>query len=412
MGTMLESAHKMIVRAAKKLELSEQQITDILSPNKVHSFEIEVNGKTHNAYRVQHSNKRGPYKGGIRFHADVDEDEVRALALLMSLKTAAVGIPMGGGKGGVAFDPREHDDAHVEAVSRAYVKYLNEHIGPHKDVPAPDVNTNAQIIDWMVDEFERISGDTTKAAFTGKSLRNKGSAGREAATGRGGVILLREYLRFIKKDPKTITVSVQGVGNVGFWFAKLAEEELGVRIVAVSDSKRTLAIKNFENNRDYLSLEEFNGHKKGLIEDLDSSHTEFLERDDVLKLDVDVLVLAALGDVVTEENFDSICASTILELANGPVTDEAHDALVAQKKIVIPDVVANAGGVIVSYLEWLQNVEGETWTEKVVNQKLEHILSTSAKRMLETAKKEEISLKEAAFTMALEELLTEDETKA
>jgi glutamate dehydrogenase/leucine dehydrogenase len=361
---------------------------------------------------VQHSNKRGPYKGGIRFHGDVDEDEVRALALLMSLKTAAVGIPMGGGKGGVAFDPREHDDAHVEAVSRAYVQHLHEHIGPNKDVPAPDVNTNAEIIDWMVDEFEKLSNDTTKASFTGKSLSKGGSEGREAATGRGGVILLREYLASVGKNPKEVTVAVQGVGNVGFWFAKLAEQELSVRIIAVSDSKRTLVVKDFANNLDYLSLEEYNGHRKGLIEDLNSTHTEFLERDDILELNVDVLVLAALGDVITEDNFDSINASTILELANGPVTDEAHDSLVNKKKVVIPDVVANAGGVIVSYLEWLQNIEGESWTEEVVNQKLEHILSTSAKTMLETAQRENCSLKEAAFMMALDELLSEDETEA
>jgi glutamate dehydrogenase (NADP+) len=405
MGTMLESAHKMITRAAQKLELSETQIAELLKPNKVHSFDIEVNGKKHAAYRVQHSDKRGPYKGGIRFHAAVDENEVRALALLMSLKTAAVGIPMGGGKGGVAFDPRGHDAAHVEEVSRAYVRHLHEHLGPHKDVPAPDVNTNAEVIDWMVDEFEKVSGDTTRAAFTGKSLKNGGSAGREAATGRGGVIALREYLTFTHQDPKAITVAVQGVGNVGFWFAKLAEELLGVRIVAVSDSRRTLVIKDFQHNCDYLSLEEHEGHTKGLIEDLDSKHTEFLDRDSIIGLDVDVLVLAALGDVVTEENFNSVTASTIVELANGPVTDEAHDMLVRQKTTIIPDVVANAGGVIVSYLEWLQNIDGEAWSEEVVNKKLEHILSTSIQTMLKIAQQEDVSLKEAAFMMALEELV-------
>jgi glutamate dehydrogenase/leucine dehydrogenase len=409
---MLASAHKMVERAAQKLELSDVQIKNALEPNKVHSFEITVSGKKHPAYRVQHSNARGPYKGGIRFHADVDEDEVRALALLMSLKTAVVGIPMGGGKGGVAFDPREHDDDHIEAVSRAYVKHLHEHLGPHIDVPAPDVNTNAEIMDWMVDEFEKISGDANKASFTGKSIANGGSKGREAATGRGGVILLREYLTSINRDPKSVTVAVQGVGNVGFWFAKIAEEELGVRIVAVSDSKRTLAIKDYTNNKDYLSLEEFNGHRKGLIQDLDSSHTEFLGRDAVIELDVDVLVFAALGDVVSEANVDSVKARVALELANGPVTDGAHDRLVRKKTVVIPDVIANAGGVIVSYLEWLQNIEGESWSEAEVNQKLEQILSTSAQRMLATAKSEHVSLKEVAFMMALQELVAKDGTES
>lgn len=408
MGTMLASAHSMVERAAVKLGLSEGQIKEIVNPNAVHSFEIEVAGKKHPAYRVQHSNKRGPYKGGIRFHGDVDEDEVRALALLMSLKTAAVGIPLGGGKGGVVFDPREHDSKHVEAVSRAYVRHLQEHLGPHKDVPAPDVNTNAEIIDWMVDEFEKLSGDTTKASFTGKSLSNKGSAGREAATGRGGMIVLKEYLVSKQIDPRTVTIAVQGVGNVGFWFAKLAEEKLGARIVAVSDSKRTLVVKDFKENHTSLSLEPFRGHKKGLIEDLENPHTEFLARDAIISLDVDVLVFAALGDVVTAENHEQVKAPVILELANGPVTDEAHDNLGQRGTAIIPDVLANAGGVIVSYLEWLQNLEDETWSERKVNQKLEQILSSATKTMIRIAQKERCSLKEAAFIMALQELLKED----
>ena len=404
MSSMLESAQQMVSRAARRQGSSQKRIEDVLRPNVVHNFTLEVNGQKHQAYRVQHSNKRGPYKGGIRFHLDVDEDEVRALALLMSLKTAVVGIPMGGGKGGVVIDPRDHDDAHVEAVARAYVRHLHLHIGPQKDVPAPDVNTNAQIIDWMVEEFEQISGDTTKAAFTGKSIKNGGSLGREAATGRGGMIVLREYLASIGKNPKEVTVAVQGVGNVGFWFAKLAEEKLGVRVVAVSDSKRTLAVKNFQDNRDTLSLEEYQGHKRGLIEDLDSSHTEFLGRDDIISMPVDVLVLAALGDVVLESNVDSVNASVILELANGPVSDEAHDILTERKQVVIPDIIANAGGVIVSYLEWLQNIEGEHWSEIQVNHKLEQILAPATQRMLSMAKNEHISLKEAAFALALKEL--------
>lgn len=405
MSAMLDSAHKMIKRSAKKLDLTDDQVVKLTTPNAVHAFEVEVNGKKHPAYRVQHSNARGPYKGGIRFHAAVDEGEVRALALLMSLKTAAVGIPMGGGKGGVAFDPKLYDDSHIEAVARAYAKHLEPHIGPQKDVPAPDVNTNAEIIDWMVDEFEKINDDTTKASFTGKSLKNGGSLGREEATGRGGMIALREYLDFNAINPKDITVAVQGVGNVGFWFAHLAEKELGVRVVAVSDSKHTVAVKDFSSSKNSLSIKKFQKHTKGFISELENEQTENLDRDAILSLNVDVLVLAALGDVVTEENVGSIKASIILELANGPVTDEAFDQLEPAGVAIIPDVMANAGGVIVSYLEWLQNIEGESWSEEKVNQKLEQILGTSTKRMLETAKKENCSLKEAAFMMAIEELL-------
>ena len=405
MSSMLESAEQMVGRAAQRIGIGEVQKAAILTPNHIHRTVLEVNGQKHQAYRVQHNNARGPYKGGIRFHAEVDEDEVRALALLMSLKTAAVGIPMGGGKGGVIIDPRTLSDQHIEAVAREYVRQLHPHLGPEKDVPAPDVNTNAEIIDWMVDEFEKITGDSTKAAFTGKSIANGGSLGREAATGRGGMIVLKEYLATTDKNLKEVTVAVQGVGNVGFWFAKLAEQKLGVRIVAVSDSKRTLAVKNFQLNHDTLSLEEHHGHKKGLIEDLDSTHTEFLGRDDVLSLPVDILVLAALGDVVTESNVDSVTAPVILELANGPVSDEAHEILTSRKQVVIPDVIANSGGVIVSYLEWLQNIEGVRWSEVQVNHKLEHILAPATQRMLGLAKKEDISLKEAAFMLALQELL-------
>lgn len=407
MGSMLSSAEAMVKRAAKRLKLSEGQVKQLLTPEMIHSFELSVNGKTHKAYRVQHSSTRGPYKGGIRFHADVDEEEVRALALLMSLKTAAAGIPMGGGKGGVAFNPHEHDSAHIEAVARAYARHLAPHIGPQTDVPGPDIGTPSEVLDWMSDEFEKLTGDTSKAAFTGKTVGKGGSLGREEATGRGGMIVLREYLVAKKIDPKSVTIAVQGVGNVGFWFAKLAEQKLGVRVVAVSDSKRTLALKNFTESHDVLSLEEFEGHKKGLIEDLDDTRTEFLDRDAIIGLDVDILVLAALGDVVTEDNYSSVKASVILELANGPVTDMAHERLVAAGTDIIPDVVANAGGVIVSYLEWLQNISGETWTERKVNTKLNEVLSSAARWMLELAAEERISLKDAAILLALKELVGE-----
>lgn len=403
--SMLESTHSMIQRVANTLGLSVDQIEQLIKPEVVHDIELEVNGHRHRAYRVQHSSKRGPYKGGIRFHPDVDEDEVRALALLMSLKTAVAGLPLGGAKGGVVIDPRDHSKGHVEEVARAFVRALHPHIGPDSDVPAPDVNTNAEIMDYMADEYERITGDTSKASFTGKSLGNKGSEGREAATGRGGVIVLREYLNDMKIDPKEVTVAVQGVGNVGFFFAHIAEAELGLRVVAASDSKRTLVIKDFTQNQDALSLVPFRGHKKGLIENLTDAHTEFKDRDAILGLKVDVLVLAALGDVITKENVHSVQANVILELANGPVQDDALLTLEARGTRVIPDVIANAGGVIVSYLEWQQNKQNESWTEKKVNQSLERILVPAMRVVIERARKEQISLNDAAFEVAVEKLI-------
>lgn len=402
--SMLDTAHKSIRRAAKALGLNEKQFEKVFKAEAEHIFEIEVNGKKHPAYRVQHSSARGPFKGGIRFHDDVDLDEVRALATLMSLKTAAVGIPLGGGKGGVAFNPKEQDLAHIEAVAREYVRHLHLHIGPDKDVPAPDVNTDGQVIDWMVDEYEKLTGDESKASFTGKTLENGGSEGRSAATGRGGVIALREYIEAHPELLKPLTVAVQGIGNVGFFFAQLAEEQLPVRVVAVSDSKRTLAVEDFKQITKGISFKDV-AFRRGIIDDLQDEHTVLIERDDILKLDVDVLVCAALGDAITAANADEINAKVVVELANGPVDDPGHEIITAKGTDAIPDIIANAGGVIVSYLEWKQNKTGEHWDEATVNRELDDILSKATRAMLERAKKEGISLRQAAFENALETLL-------
>src|SRR6266404_4977065 len=242
---MLDTAQKLIRDTGKKIGLTDEQIEQLIKTDAEHQFEIELSdGSKHLAYRVQHSNKLGPYKGGIRFHPQVDYDEVRALATLMSFKTAVVGIPMGGGKGGVSVDPRQLSSEALEELSRKYVRGLHKHIGPDKDVPAPDVNTNAQIIDWMVDEYEKLSGDTNKASFTGKSLKNGGSLGRNAATGRGGVIVLREILKHLTTlmpgkfaEGKPITYAVQGWGNVGSFFTLVAEvQHPNWKLVAATDS--------------------------------------------------------------------------------------------------------------------------------------------------------------------------------
>lgn len=400
--SMLVSAQAALKRASKQLSLSQKQVDELLKPDKEHQHELNVNGHKHQAYRIQHSNKRGIYKGGIRFHPEVDLDEARALALLMSIKTAAVGIPMGGGKGGVAIDPREHGIDHIEDVARAYVQALKEHIGPEQDVPAPDVNTNPALMDVMVEEYQKLTGDTTKASFTGKSLHNGGSQGRDAATGRGGMIVLREYLKTIDKKPGDVTVAVQGVGNVGYWFAKLASEELGVRIIALADSKKTIAVKNSETEQ--LDISNCTGYKKGWIDELKNDSTNEHRSDSVLSMEADVLVLAALGDVITDENEPKVQAEVILELANGPVQDSALLTLHERGVVTIPDVVANAGGVIVSYLEWKQNKSGEMWEESEVNNQLEEILVSASQKMFTRAKQRSIPLKDAAFQIAIEEL--------
>lgn len=402
---MILSAQNLVTRVGKDLGLSKDDIEYLLKIDKEHVFEIDLgNGRKHKAYRVQHNNLRGPYKGGIRLHPAVNLDEVKALSILMTLKTAAIGLPLGGGKGGVAIDPRDISEEELERLSRAYVEHLHPHIGPDTDIPAPDVNTNAKIIDWMVEEYENITGDNSKASFTGKSIEKGGSLGREAATGRGGMLALAEYLRLTGKDPKELTIAVQGVGNVGFFFTKYAQDELGSRVVAISDSQRTLLVKDFQDNNTFLSVEGFDKTKKGLIDDLADEHVEFLERDSILYQPVDILVLAALGDVIVKENAQDIKASIILELANGPVDDFAFRVL-KDEKIIIPDIIANSGGVIVSYLEWLQNRAGEKWSAKEVDEKLKVYMSKAVRSMYDYSKENNTPMKEAGLALAITRIL-------
>ena len=346
---------------------------------------------------MQHNNSRGPYKGGIRFHPNVNEDEVRALATLMSVKAAAVDIPMGGGKGGVVVDAKNKTPAELEAISRAYVKAFYDHLGPDIDVPAPDVNTDSEIIDWMTDEYSVLNGDNATAAFTGKSLPNGGSEGRTEATGRGGVIVLREYCYQHDIDTSTLRVAVQGIGNVGFYFAQLATRELGAKVVAVSNSRKTF------KKSDGFDFSELT-FSRTIGDELEKQADSVTDSDVILASDADVLVLAALEDAVNETNQAGISASVVLELANGPMNTAAFDTLEARGVDVIPDALANAGGVIVSYLEWKQNKASEHWTEADVNGELERILGSAAREIMERARKDTVSIKLATFMHAIERL--------
>lgn len=394
---MLDHAHDMITRAAKTLGMSDAETKTILELDGEHHGTIETEQGSYQAFRMQHSDKRGPYKGGIRFHPDVNEDEVKALATLMSIKCAAVDIPLGGGKGGVAVDAKILDDSEKEAIARGFVREFKDHIGPDTDVPAPDVNTDGQIMDWMVDEYSLLTGDATKASFTGKTLQNGGSAGRVAATGRGGMIALREYFRANDIDTRGKRVAVQGMGNVGFYFAQLAESELGMKVVALSNSTDThVRREGFE-----LRELEFSRDIKNVFK---QQADESRGPDDILSVDADVLVLAALEDAVDASNQAEIHATVVVELANGPMDTAALDALEGRGVHVLPDVVANAGGVIVSYLEWRQNKAGETWSESKVNDELDRIMSDAMHTITERA--DDVTLKEAAFVVALERLST------
>lgn len=395
MNSMLATAQAAIRQAAKELGYDDARITQFLEAEHEHILEVSAGGKRYPAYRVQHSSKLGPHKGGIRFHPNVSLDEVRALATLMSLKTAAVGLALGGGKGGIMVDPRALSEAELEELSRDYARQLSPYIGSTTDIPAPDVNTNGKIIDWMVDEYEKTVGHKDPGSFTGKSMEGGGSEGRTAATGRGGVVVLAEYLQVHNLLDKPLTVALQGYGNVGYYFAKVLHElHPNLKLVAVSNSKYT-----------WLQPE---GIDASEVTDLYSLRdAQKLPSDAIISTKADILVLAALEDAVNGANAATVRARIMVELANGPITEEASTVLLAADKEILPDVVANAGGVIVSYLEWQQNLAHEHWDEDTVNKRLHELLVPATTAMLSRASEKHISYKQAAFELALQRLLGE-----
>ncbi len=405
MNTMLASAQAGIRQAAKHLGYSHEVVEAFLQPEHVHSFVVHAGGKEYPAYRVQHNRKLGPYKGGIRFHPNVTLDEVQALATLMTLKTAAADLPLGGGKGGVAVDPRALSDAELEELSRDYARQLAPYIGSNKDIPAPDVNTDGRIMGWMLDEFEQTVGHKDPGCFTGKALDNGGSEGRAAATGRGGVITLMEYLSDVQRD-QPFTVALQGFGNVGYFFAKTLRELCPqAKLVAVANSKHTWVR---EEGIDITKT----AASEPRPEDLDDlKDVEPQPREAIIGVNADVLVLAALEDAITEDNvhqvMDPLRLGVIVELANGPVTADAQTSLEGRGIAILPDIIANAGGVIVSCLEWQQNLAGEHWTEQQVNQKLADLLTAPAQAMLKRATKNRTSYRQAALEIALQRVLSE-----
>ncbi len=399
---MLETAQNAIKAAAVTLGLSQTDTDELLTVNEAHEFEIELkNGKKFHGFRLQHNNARGPYKGGVRFHPEVDLDEVKALATLMSLKTALVDIPLGGGKGGVQVNPKELSSEELEELSREYVRHLVDHIGPDKDIPAPDVNTTPQIMDWFVDEYSTLTGDTTKGSFTGKSLDKGGSEGRGQATGRGGLYVLDEIFEADKQSGEPITYAIQGFGNAGSVFAELVSEQHPEwKLIAATDSGG--GVQSHEG-LDVADLVEFKKNK-GSFRDYSKDGVSSIDGKAVIAQEVTVLVLAALGGAVDESNQSQVKAKMILELANGPVTTEAQNELVARNIQVIPDFLSNAGGVVVSYFEWQQNMSGEHWELDAVNNKLEQVMKSATKAVLSKSKETETSLKQAAFIIAVDRL--------
>ena len=347
-------------------------------------------------YRVQHSSVRGPYKGGIRFHPDTNIDEVRALALWMTIKCAVAGIAMGGGKGGVTVNPKELSKAEIERLSRGWVRGLYPVLGPNVDVPAPDVNTNPEIIWWMADEYAKLTGDTSGATFTGKPVGKGGSEGRGVATGMGGFYTfdaLREHLNI----PAAATVAVQGMGNVGGNAAKIFAEH-GHRIVAMSDSRGGMYDQDGLDVTAVLAYKEKGGSLKDFPDAGEISNEKLLE------LPVDCLIPAALENQITKENANRIRARVIVELANGPTTTDADDILFSRGIMVVPDILANSGGVIVSTFEWEQKQKGEHWSERDVLEKLKKVLETQAQLVVKRASELKTDMRRAAFVVALERI--------
>lgn len=385
-------------RAAKDLGLGTRLEKAMITPKREVKVEccIELDNRElaiFTGYRVQHDSSRGPMKGGLRYHPEVDPDEVTSLASLMTYKTAVVNLPYGGAKGGIACDPSKLSHAELQRLTRAFVDEIHDIIGPHRDVPAPDMGTNAQTMAWIVDQYSKYHG-WTPSVVTGKPLELGGSAGREAATGRGVAMAAEAVLLDHGKEMADMRFVVQGFGNVGSWAAKFIAEK-GGKIVAISDV--TGAIRN----RDGIDIGKLGAHvqENGCIKGF--AEAEAFDARNLLIEECDVLVPAALGNVLTEENANDVKASFIIEGANGPTTPEADEVMLKRGITIVPDIFANAGGVIVSYFEWVQNIQQFRWTEHRVNTELEAVMLQSYKELKSLVKSNHTDLRTAAFLLAI-----------
>jgi glutamate dehydrogenase (NAD(P)+) len=386
--------------AAKKLGLDRELTMLIRTPDRELKVELPVmmdDGKLHSVigYRVQHNNARGPYKGGIRYHQKVDLDEVRALASLMTWKTAVVDIPFGGAKGGVTIDPSKLSAGELERLTRAFTSKIDVIIGPSEDIPAPDVNTNAQTMAWMMDEYSKAHG-YSPAVVTGKPVELGGSFGREEATGRGVCIALREAAKANRMDLKKMTVAVQGFGNVGSHTARILEQEMGMKVVGVSDVKGGLYNPRGIRYADAAAQMKNTGSVTGLKGCVKLTNEELLE------LKCDVLIPAALGNQLRADNAARVQAKLIVEAANGPTTYDADEIFASRKIPVIPDIYANAGGVTVSYFEWVQNIQRFRWEYPRVIAELERTMTAAYNAVHHAAGIHAVPLRIAAFILAVE----------
>ena len=395
---MLEASQEFFSQGAKALDLSDRICEILITPHRVVKVEIlteDDEGRLmhHLGFRVQHSNTRGPYKGGLRFHPSMDEDHAGALANLMTWKTAVVDVPFGGAKGGVNCDPRNMSRTELDGVTRAFVDEIKEIIGPTLDIPAPDVNTNADVMAWIMDHYSRQCG-FSPGVVTGKPVHLFGSLGREEATGRGVMYAMREALKDQGRQIADVTVALQGFGNVGSHAARLIVEQGGT-VVAVSD--HTGAVSN-DKGLDIAALTDW-VRDHGGVKGFDGG--EEFDGEQLIAWPADVLIPAALEEAITAENADQVQAKLIVEAANGPVTPEADRMLQKRDVLIVPDILANAGGVTVSYFEWAQNIQQFRWELDRITAELEKTMTRAYAAVREAARDKRTDLRTGAFVLAI-----------
>ena len=388
-------------KAVDVLGLSEGERDQLMLPDRVLKADLTISldeggTETFPAYRVQFNNARGPYKGGIRFHPDADEDEVSALAAMMAIKCAVVDIPFGGAKGGVAVDPKKLSKHELHALSCEYVKAFAEHLGPDTDVPAPDVYTTAEIMGVMLKEYERVTGTKAPAMITGKPLALGGIVGRDTATADGAIAVLSALLSDQHVSADTLKAAVQGAGNAGAQAARLLEH-MGMKVIALSDSKGTHVNSAGMDVAAVLAIKERTGSV------IDAG--EYDDAESVIGARANVLVPAALEEQIRADNANDVKAHIVLEIANGPVTPDADTLLAERGVAVVPDVLANAGGVTVSYFEWLQNRSGESWTRERVHDQLDEVMRDAYRDVADFALTRNITLREAAYALAVSRII-------
>ncbi|MDQ5950087.1 MAG: hypothetical protein QG585_27 [Patescibacteria group bacterium] len=403
MNDPFQNSIKQISESAEILGILPGALKKLTEPQRVVTVHFPVvmdsgEEKIFYGLRSQHNNARGPYKGGIRFSPEVNESEVKALSSWMTWKCAVADIPFGGGKGGVVVDTRLLSKGELEKVARGFVRALFDVLGPNKDVPAPDMYTNSETMDIMVDEYSKIAGARAEATFTGKSIGNGGSEGRTEATGFGGAVVLKLLAEKFSLKPEETKIAIQGIGNVGQYFGIFAEKQ-GFKIVALSDSKGGIYNEDGIDIKDALAYKNTHGSLASY------EKASFVSNEDLLLLPVDVLVPSALENVITAENASKIHAKYIIEMANGPVTPEA-DVLLEEKGIIsVPDILANSGGVATSYFEWYQNMHKETWTKEDVLSKLTEKMTKAFNDVWAVKTEKNISTRKASYVVALQRVI-------